>query len=69
MVRFSASQSVTISVPPQPISIEAYLSQADRLVYALMDQAAGRSAESELISGQGAAYSVYWAIATACLRY
>ncbi len=38
MVRFSASQSVTISVPPQPVSIEAYLSQADRLVYALMDE-------------------------------
>ncbi|CAN5811380.1 DUF1997 domain-containing protein [soil metagenome] len=38
MVRFSASQSVTISVPPQPVSIEAYLSQADRLVYALMDK-------------------------------
>lgn len=38
MVRFSASQSVTISVPPQPLSIEAYLSEADRLVYALMDK-------------------------------
>ena len=38
MVRFSASQSVTISVPPQPVSIEAYLSQPDRLVHALMDK-------------------------------
>ncbi|NJM97636.1 MAG: DUF1997 domain-containing protein [Phormidesmis sp. RL_2_1] len=37
MVRFSASQSVTISVPSQPLSIEAYLSEADRLVYALVD--------------------------------
>ena len=38
MVRFSASQSVTISVPSQPVPIEAYLSQPDRLVYALMDK-------------------------------
>lgn len=38
MVRFSASQSVTISVPSQPLSIEAYLSKPDRLVYALIDQ-------------------------------
>lgn len=37
MVRFSASQSVTISVPQQPQSIEAYLSEVDRLVYALID--------------------------------
>lgn len=37
MVRFSASQSVTISVPPQPLSIEVYLSEVDRLVYALVD--------------------------------
>lgn len=37
MVRFSASQSVTISVPPQPLSIEAYLSEVERLVYALVD--------------------------------
>lgn len=38
MVRFSASQSVTISVPSQPLSIEAYLRKPDRLVYALIDQ-------------------------------
>lgn len=37
MVRFSASQSVTISVPQQPHPIEAYLSEVDRLVYALID--------------------------------
>ena len=37
MVRFSASQSVSISVPQQPLSIEAYLSEPDRLVYALAD--------------------------------
>ncbi|MEM9151259.1 MAG: DUF1997 domain-containing protein [Cyanobacteria bacterium P01_F01_bin.3] len=37
MVRFSASQAVTISVPPQPHSIEAYLCEVDRLVYALVD--------------------------------
>ena len=38
MVRFSASQSVMISVPSQPSSIEAYLSEVDRLVYALVDR-------------------------------
>lgn len=38
MLRFSASQSVTISVPPQPLSIEAYLSETDRLVQALVDE-------------------------------
>ncbi|MEL6779320.1 MAG: DUF1997 domain-containing protein [Cyanobacteria bacterium J06597_16] len=38
MVRFSASQAVTISVPSQPQSIEAYLSEVDRLVYALVDE-------------------------------
>ena len=38
MVRFSASQSVAISVPPQPLSIEAYLSETERLVYALVDK-------------------------------
>lgn len=37
MVRFSASQSVTISVPTQPLSIEAYLSDPERLVLALAD--------------------------------
>lgn len=37
MVRFSASQAVTISVPTQPLSIEAYLSEPERLVYALVD--------------------------------
>lgn len=38
MVRFSASQSVSISVPQQPRSIESYLSEPQRLVYALVDQ-------------------------------
>ena len=38
MVRFSASQSVSISVPPQPRPIEAYLSEPARLVYALVDK-------------------------------
>ena len=38
MVRFSASQSVSISVPPQPLTIEAYLSEVDRLVYALVEK-------------------------------
>lgn len=37
MVRFSASQAVTISVPTQPLSIEEYLSEPERLVYALAD--------------------------------
>ncbi|MGD1897842.1 MAG: DUF1997 domain-containing protein [Phormidesmis sp.] len=37
MVRFSASQAVTISVPPQPLSMEDYLSEPERLVYALVD--------------------------------
>ena len=38
MLRFSASQSVTISVPPQPLPVKAYLSEVDRLVYALVDE-------------------------------
>jgi hypothetical protein len=38
MLRFSASQSVTISVPLQPLPIEAYLSEVDRLMYALIDE-------------------------------
>ena len=38
MLRFSASQSVTISVPPQPLSIQSYLSEVNRLVYALVDE-------------------------------
>ena len=38
VVRFSASQAVTISVPPQPLAIETYLSEVDRLVYALIDK-------------------------------
>ncbi|MGC1309527.1 MAG: DUF1997 domain-containing protein [Phormidesmis sp.] len=38
MVRFSAAQSVEISVPQQPLSIEDYLSEVDRLVYALVNQ-------------------------------
>lgn len=38
MVRFSASQAVTISVPPQPLSIDAYLSEPRRLVEALVDE-------------------------------
>ncbi|MFK8181920.1 MAG: DUF1997 domain-containing protein [Phormidesmis sp.] len=38
MVRFSASQSVTISVPPKPKAIEDYLSEVSRLVYALLDE-------------------------------
>ncbi len=37
MLRFSASQSVTIAVPVQPIPIAAYLSEVERLVYALVD--------------------------------
>lgn len=37
MVRFSASQSVTIAVPTQPLSVEAYLKEPERLVYALVD--------------------------------
>lgn len=37
MVRFSASQAVTISVPPQPLPIDEYLSEPTRLVYALVD--------------------------------
>lgn len=38
MVRFRASQAVTISVPAQPRSIDEYLSEVDRLVYALVDR-------------------------------
>ncbi len=38
MVRFSASQSVSISVPSQLLTIEEYLSKVDRLVYALVEQ-------------------------------
>lgn len=38
MIRFSASQSVSISVPPQPLTIEEYLSEVDRLVYALVEE-------------------------------
>jgi len=38
MVRFSASQSVTISVPTQPLSIDDYLSEPKRLVCALIDE-------------------------------
>ena len=38
MVRFSASQSVSISVPQQPLPIEMYLSEPSRLVYALVDR-------------------------------
>jgi len=38
MVRFSASQSVSISVPPQPKAIEDYLEEVSRLVYALLDE-------------------------------
>ncbi|MEM8501622.1 MAG: DUF1997 domain-containing protein [Cyanobacteria bacterium P01_D01_bin.1] len=38
MVRFSASQSVTISVPPQPLPIDTYLSEPRRLVGALVDE-------------------------------
>lgn len=37
MVRFSASQAVTIRVPTQPVPIEDYLSEPERLVYALVD--------------------------------
>ena len=37
MVRFSASQAVTIAVPTQPRSIEDYLSEPERLVHALSD--------------------------------
>ncbi|MEM6450472.1 MAG: DUF1997 domain-containing protein [Cyanobacteria bacterium P01_D01_bin.105] len=38
MVRFNASQSVTIAVPAKPRSIEDYLSEVSRLVYALVDE-------------------------------
>ncbi len=38
MVRFSASQAVTISVPQQPLPIETYLSEPRRLVEALVDE-------------------------------
>lgn len=38
MVRFSASQAVTISVPPQPLPIDTYLSEPKRLVEALVDE-------------------------------
>lgn len=38
VVRFSASQAVTISVPEQPLAIETYLSEVERLVYALVDE-------------------------------
>ena len=38
MVRFSASQSVAISVPTQPLSIETYLSEPKRLVSALVEE-------------------------------
>ena len=38
MVRFSASQSVSISVPPKPQAIEDYLNDVSRLVYALLDE-------------------------------
>lgn len=38
MVRFSASQAVTISVPPQPLPIDEYLSEPKRLVYALVEE-------------------------------
>lgn len=38
MIRFSASQSVSISVPPEPKAIEDYLSEVSRLVYALLDK-------------------------------
>ena len=38
MVRFSASQSVSISVPQQPLPIESYLAEPERLVYALADR-------------------------------
>jgi Protein of unknown function (DUF1997) len=36
--RFTASQSVKIAVPPQPIPIQHYLRQPQRLVNALVDQ-------------------------------
>ncbi|MEL6351890.1 MAG: DUF1997 domain-containing protein [Cyanobacteria bacterium J06627_28] len=38
MVRFSASQAVTISVPSQPHSVNEYLSEPSRLVSALVDE-------------------------------
>ncbi|MBE9060047.1 DUF1997 domain-containing protein [cf. Phormidesmis sp. LEGE 11477] len=38
MVRFSASQAVTISVPQQSLPIETYLSEPQRLVTALVDE-------------------------------
>ena len=48
MVRFSASQSVTIAVPTQPISVEAYLSEPERLVYALVDPSQVRALSPNL---------------------
>lgn len=36
-IRFAASQSVEIAVPEQPIPIQYYLRQPQRLVYALFD--------------------------------
>ncbi|MGB3786387.1 MAG: DUF1997 domain-containing protein [Phormidesmis sp.] len=38
MVRFSASQAVTISVPQQSIPIDTYLSEPKRLIEALVDE-------------------------------
>ncbi|EDX86684.1 hypothetical protein S7335_4390 [Synechococcus sp. PCC 7335] len=38
MVRFTACQAVTISVPEQPLPIETYLSEPQRLVTALVDK-------------------------------
>ncbi len=48
MLRFSASQSVTISVPPQPLPIEVYLSEVDRLMYALIDESQVEALGSDL---------------------
>ncbi|MEL7224059.1 MAG: DUF1997 domain-containing protein [Cyanobacteria bacterium P01_D01_bin.36] len=48
MVRFSASQSVTIAVPTQPLSVEDYLSEPERLVYALVEDSQVEILEANL---------------------
>lgn len=47
LTRFAASQSVELAVPDQPISIEHYLRQPQRLVQALVDPS-----RVEILSGE-----------------
>ena len=47
LTRFAASQSVELAVPEQPISIEHYLRQPQRLVQALVDPS-----RVEILSGE-----------------